>query len=83
MTTLDYLSSEASAAKRPSALASLKAMWLRFKQRRKTARAIRDLSQLDARLLRDIGIEPLDVYDALNGRNRSILFDPMRRTGHE
>ena len=33
--------------------------------------------------LRDIGIEPLDVYDALNGRNRSLLFNPMRRSDHE
>ena len=80
MTTLDFSSSDAAPTKRASIFAGLKAMWLRFKQRRKTARAIHELSQLDARLLRDMGIEPLDVYDALNGRNRSLLFNPMRRS---
>jgi uncharacterized protein YjiS (DUF1127 family) len=50
----------------------------RSRQRRQ---AIRELSQLDARLLRDIGIEPMDVYDALTGRYRSVVLNPIRRNG--
>jgi len=37
-----------------------------------------ELSRLDAHLLRDMGINPLDVRDAYNGRATSILFDPFR-----
>jgi uncharacterized protein YjiS (DUF1127 family) len=55
----------------------------RFADARRKRRAIIEISRLDARLLRDIGIEPIDVYDALNGRRRSILFNPVRRSDHE
>jgi uncharacterized protein YjiS (DUF1127 family) len=51
------------------------------KKKRAQRIALRELSQLDARLLRDIGIEPLDVYDALTGRHRSIILNPIRRSG--
>jgi uncharacterized protein YjiS (DUF1127 family) len=53
-----------------------------FSKRKRAQRiALRELSQLDARLLRDIGIEPVDVYDALTGRRRSIILNPIRRDG--
>lgn len=74
MTIMDYLPSRAPAAKPPSALGSLKAMWLTFKWRREIARTVMELSRLDPHLLRDVGIEPLDAYEAFNARQRSILW---------
>ena len=37
------------------------------------------LSRMSAYLLRDMGIEPGDVYDALDGRRSSVLFNPIRK----
>ena len=36
------------------------------------------LSNYDAHLLRDLGIDPRDVEDAFNNRSRSLLFNPIR-----
>jgi uncharacterized protein YjiS (DUF1127 family) len=80
MTTLDFFASEAAVAKRPSFFAPLRKFWTNMARRRAEHRSIMELSQLDAHLLRDMGIEPLDIYDALNGRTRSVLFNPVRKT---
>jgi uncharacterized protein YjiS (DUF1127 family) len=49
----------------------------RWLARRRAERAtLISLAEMDAYMLRDIGIEPHDVYDALEGRNRSLLFHP-------
>lgn len=84
MTTLDFFASEPAVAKRPSFFATLRKFWTNMARRRAERRTIVELSRLDAHLLRDMGIEPLDIYDALNGRRRSVLFTPVRRnTSHE
>ena len=44
-------------------------------------RALIHLSHYDAHMLRDIGIDPRDVEDALNDRRRSLLLNPIRPTG--
>jgi uncharacterized protein YjiS (DUF1127 family) len=55
-----------------------------MKRNRKTRLDLKELSHLDARLLRDIGLEPADVYDALNGRRLTVWLNPMRRiSDHE
>jgi hypothetical protein len=36
------------------------------------------LSQLDAHMLRDIGLNPDDFSDAFEGRRTSLLFTPFR-----
>jgi uncharacterized protein YjiS (DUF1127 family) len=64
-------------------LAGLRQVFARLAAARRRRNAIIEISRLDARLLRDMGIEPLDVYDALNGRRRSIVFNPVRRSNHE
>ena len=80
MTIIDLFEPTALAeAKRPAVLAGLSRLWAGFARRRAERRAIVELSRLDAHLLRDMGIEPLDVYDALHGRGQSVLFNPMRR----
>lgn len=80
MTTYDLLFDAKSAApQRPGALAWLKRQWMNDRRRRRERQTIHELSRLDAHLLRDMGIEPQDVYDALTGRTRSILMSPLRR----
>ena len=53
----------------------------RLRQGMKTRADLLELSQLDTRLLRDMGIEPADIYDALQGRRVGLLLNPLRRRG--
>jgi uncharacterized protein YjiS (DUF1127 family) len=80
MSTYDLLFERNSAAeKRPRILARLKQAWMATRRRRREAATVVELSRLDEHLLRDIGIEPQDVHDALKQQNLSILFSPVRR----
>lgn len=83
MTTLDLFEPVTARTEHPVVLAGLRRLWASFNSRRQARRALHELSYMDARLLRDMGIEPLDVYDALNGRRRSILLNPLRRSPKE
>lgn len=83
MTTLDLFEPVAAGTERPVVLSGLRRLWASFNRRREERRALYELSYMDARLLRDMGIEPLDLYDALNGRGRSVLFNPLRRSPKE
>jgi len=54
--------------------------WHRYRTQRLT---LQTLSRMDEHLLRDMGISPADISDALNGRrNASALFDPVGRDQH-
>jgi len=59
-------------------LKALRAWYIGMRQRREERLTRIELSRLDAHLLRDLGINPMDVRDAYNGRSSSILFDPIR-----
>ena len=48
----------------------------RFHQARR--KVLIHLSNYDAHLLRDLGIDPKDVEDAFNNRSRSLLLHPIR-----
>lgn len=61
-------------------LAGLKRLWASHAQRR--ADRI-ELSRMDQRLLRDIGLEPGDLIDGLAGRDRPVWLEPMRRRTHD
>jgi len=51
-----------------------------LRRQRRAARTRLELSRLDERLLYDLGIDPLDVREALQNRKTpSILMEPMRR----
>ena len=50
-----------------------------WRKRRSQRIALAELSHVDSRLLRDMGIEPQDVIDALRGRDSSLLFNPVRK----
>jgi uncharacterized protein YjiS (DUF1127 family) len=60
-------------------LGRLKEAWNTFQRRRRENATVLELSRMDEHLLRDIGIEPMDVYDALSARRQPILFHPLRR----
>ncbi len=58
--------------------------WFRAIRRRRMERVTLDeLQGMNPHLLRDMGIAPQDVIDALEGRNSSALFEPMRRPDRE
>jgi uncharacterized protein YjiS (DUF1127 family) len=61
----------------PRILRVLQVMFWRHRRKKHTHLV---LSRLDERFLRDIGIDPLDLRDALQNRpSTSILLEPMRR----
>ncbi|MGV3491036.1 MAG: DUF1127 domain-containing protein [Devosia sp.] len=59
-------------------LSRLYARWKRHRIQRKT---LVELSHMDAYMLRDIGIDPVDVRNAMSGLNSSALFNPVGRNG--
>ena len=82
MTTIE-LNETAFEASRPHQTGWLSRLIAGWKRRRAERLTLIALSQMDERLLRDVGIEPMDVMDGLNGINRSALFNPMRRGGKD
>lgn len=54
----------------------------RWVQRKKERDTLFGLSRMQPYLLRDMGIEPGDIFDALDGKRSSVLFNPMRKPGH-
>jgi len=83
MTTIDYNDLPADLPERPSLLAILRSWLGDLKRKRRERLTLLELSRLDNHLLRDMGINPMDVRDAYAGRNSSALFDPIRRHDHE
>jgi uncharacterized protein YjiS (DUF1127 family) len=81
MTTIDYNDTDFAEAPvaRGNVLTGLARLFRRLRERRQERAALMELSRLDAHLLRDMGIEPGDVYDALDGRRSSVLFNPLRQ----
>jgi len=54
--------------------------WIAAWRKRRIQRiALTELSTMDSYLLRDMGIEPQDVMDALRSRDSSLLFNPVRK----
>ncbi|MDB5541912.1 MAG: hypothetical protein JWQ89_3639 [Devosia sp.] len=54
-------------------------LYRRWRERRYERATLIELSTMSPHLLRDMGIEPGDVRDALEGRRSSVLFNPIRR----
>ena len=84
MTTMDINETLPLAAERAGFFTRLAKAFATWRATNRAHRTIIELSRLDSRLLRDIGVEPIDVYEALNRRaGPSVLFNPMRRDDHE
>lgn len=60
----------------------IRRLFRRWRERREERATLLELSRMQAHLLRDMGIEPGDVYDALDGNRSSVLFNPIRKREH-
>lgn len=54
----------------------------RWLQRRRERATLIGLMRMEPHLLRDMGIEPGDIFDALDGKRSSVLFNPVRKPDH-
>jgi uncharacterized protein YjiS (DUF1127 family) len=80
MSTYDLMFERTAAGEEPRGmLGRLKEVWANFRHRRKVAATVLELSRMDEYMLRDIGIEPQDVHDAIRTQRLSVLFNPIRR----
>jgi uncharacterized protein YjiS (DUF1127 family) len=60
----------------------LRRLFRRWRERRQERATLMALARMQSHLLRDMGIEPGDVYDALDGNRSSVLFNPIRKPDH-
>ena len=81
MTTIDYETDAPDRTWPRLALPfRLKRLLARLRRHRRATRTYMTLAQLDDRLLYDIGLEPLDLHQALKQRlPPPMLLDAMRR----
>lgn len=80
MTTIDSDALPAAGPNRPGIFAALWQAILQYRKRRALQRTLIQLSSYDARILRDMGIDPRDVAEAVHGRGHSLLFfEPLQR----
>lgn len=81
MTAIEYGAiSGAQTTAKPKRPRFLRMILAHFRRKRRVVRTYLELSRLDERLLYDLGIDPIDVREALNDHSTSsILFEPMRR----
>jgi uncharacterized protein YjiS (DUF1127 family) len=78
MTTYDI--NEAASPERGFSLGAwLAKVTLAWRKKAHRRRATLELSAMDARLLRDIGLDWEDVHDGIVGRRRAILLNPLPR----
>ena len=80
MTTLDTNGVLIVTPKAPGLFMRIVRTMATYRARRAHRRVLFHLSQYDAHMLRDMGLDPRDMEDALNMRRPSLLFDPIRRS---
>lgn len=82
MTTIDIGRATSVAPERRSfgLLARVGEFFRRWEERRAERATLIMLARMDSYMLRDIGLEPRDIYDALEGRESSLLFNPIRKS---
>jgi uncharacterized protein YjiS (DUF1127 family) len=80
LTTIESIELPAALPEKPGIFAALWQALLRYRGRRAREVALINLADYDSHLLRDMGIDPRDVSDALRSRHFSLLFDPLRRS---
>ena len=81
MTTIEYNDTVVDTFVTPTRTGWL-GRWLAARKHKRARRmTLIALSQMDERLLHDIGIEPMDVSNALSGLQSSALFNPIGRDG--
>ena len=78
MTTFDINARFGETASRPVRTNPVARWFAHWRHRRRQRLTLTELHRLNPYLLRDMGIEPQDVIDALEGRDISVLFNPVR-----
>lgn len=81
MTTID-LDESPLAIRHDTDAGFLRRLLRRWVQRHRERATLVGLSRMQSHLLRDMGIEPGDILDALDGKRSSVLFNPMRKPDH-
>jgi uncharacterized protein YjiS (DUF1127 family) len=81
MTTID-LDESPLAIRHTRGAGFIRRLLRRWAQRKRERATLIGLSRMQPHLLRDIGIEPGDIFDALDGKRSSVLFNPMRKPDH-
>ena len=81
MTTIEYNDTVVDTFVTPTRTGWLGRWLAAWKHKRARRMTLIALSQMDERLLHDIGIEPMDVSNALSGLQSSALFNPIGRDG--
>lgn len=77
MTTIDFNDVPATERRSFSLFAWLGAAFTNRRARARRRRAMQEVSELDARLLRDIGLRWEDVDRGIRGKQRSIWLNPL------
>ena len=77
MTTMDYNDMPASERRSVPIFAWLGTAFTNWRARARRRRTMQSLSELDARLLRDIGLSWEDVDRGIMGKHRSIWLNPL------
>lgn len=78
MTSID-LNETVLDAPRPERSSLIGRFFRRWGKKRQQRRTLSELSHMPMHLLRDMGIEPADVYEALDGRRNPALLDSIRK----
>lgn len=78
MTTLDRNETRLEASRNIDA-GFIRRLFRRWGERRRERATLIELSRMQPHFLRDMGIEPGDVHQALDGDRGSLLFDPAQR----
>lgn len=60
----------------------IRRLFSRWGERREERATLMELSRMSPHLLRDMGIEPGDIHDALDGSRSPALLSRMRKPGH-
>ena len=60
----------------------IRRLFRRWRERRQERATLKMLARMPTHLLRDMGIEPSDIYDALDGNRSSALFNGVRKPDH-
>lgn len=82
MTTLELNEPLREASRSSTGAGFITRLFRRWRQRREERATLMTLSRMQPHLLRDMGLEPGDVYDALDGNRSSVLFNPLRKSEH-
>jgi uncharacterized protein YjiS (DUF1127 family) len=67
MATIELTGPFRAQPRRPGFLAALRAGWQEYLRRRQARDQLRALARLGPRLIRDAGLDPEQVYDAVGG----------------